>query len=119
VVKIKVLQEETAMADSVTSEQLYEHLQAVIRDTEALLQATASFAGDKAEQARDRASESLASAKERLSDMQDDVLDSARDYVKTGRKYVRENPWQSVGVAAGIGLLVGIVLLGTAFSRRE
>jgi ElaB/YqjD/DUF883 family membrane-anchored ribosome-binding protein len=107
------------MADPVTTEQLYEHLQAVIRDAEALLQATASFAGDKAEEARARASETLRSAKERLSDVPDDVLDSARDYVRQGRRYVRDNPWQAIGVAAGIGLLLGALLLGSAYNRRD
>jgi ElaB/YqjD/DUF883 family membrane-anchored ribosome-binding protein len=107
------------MTDPVTSEQLYEHLQAVMRDCEALLQATASYAGDKADQARSKASDSLRAAKERLSDVQDDVLDRSRDYVKQGQKYVRDNPWQSVGVAAGIGLLLGVLLASTSFSRQD
>lgn len=107
------------MAKRVTSEDLYEHLQDVIRDTEALLQATASYAGDQAQQARDKAGDSLRAAKERLSEVQDDVADRTRDYMKQGDQYVRDNPWQSVGLAAGIGLLVGALLLGTLSSRRD
>ena len=107
------------MTDPVTSEQLYEHLQAVIRDCEALLQATASYAGDKADLARAKATESLRAAKERLSDVQEDVMDRTRDYVKQGQKYVRDNPWQSVGLAAGIGLLVGALLLSKSFNRQD
>ena len=107
------------MTDSVTSEQLYEHLQAVIRDTEALLQATASYAGDKADQARAKASETLRAAKARAAQMHDEVVDRAGDYVKQGQQYVRDNPWQSIGLAAGIGLLVGALLIGTSFNRRE
>jgi ElaB/YqjD/DUF883 family membrane-anchored ribosome-binding protein len=108
---------DNAMADQVTSEQLYEHLQAVIRDTEALLQATASYAGDKADQARAQAKETLRSAKERVADMQDEVVDRTRDYLRQGQQYVRDNPWQSIGIAAGVGLLVGVLLLSTSFSR--
>jgi ElaB/YqjD/DUF883 family membrane-anchored ribosome-binding protein len=107
------------MAKRVTPEDLYEHLQDVIRDTEALLQATASYAGDKADQARGKAADSLRAAKERLSGMQDDVMDRTRDYVKQGDQYVRDNPWQSVGMAAGLGLLVGVLLLGTLSSGRR
>lgn len=114
------------MTDPVTSEQLYEHLRAVIRDSEALLQATASYAGDKADLARAKAADSLRAAKERLSeakerlaDVQDDVMDRTRDYVKQGQKYVRDNPWQSVGLAAGIGILVGVLLLSTSFNRQD
>jgi ElaB/YqjD/DUF883 family membrane-anchored ribosome-binding protein len=107
------------MTDPVTAEMLHDHLRAVIRDTEALLHATASFAGDKAEQARAKASDSLRAAKERLSDVQDDVVHRTRDYVSQGQKYVRDNPWQSVGLAAGIGLLVGVLLIGSTFNRRD
>jgi ElaB/YqjD/DUF883 family membrane-anchored ribosome-binding protein len=108
------------MADEqITSEDLYEHLQAVIRDTEALLQATASYAGDKAEHARTKAGDTLRAAKERLGDMQDDVVDRTRDYMKQGQQYVRDNPWQSIGVAAGVGLLIGMLLIGTSFGRRD
>lgn len=107
------------MAKKVTPDDLYEHLQDVIRDTEALLSATASYAGDKAEQAREKAGDSLRAAKERLSGMQDDVVDRTRDYIKQGDQYVRDNPWQSVGLAAGLGLLLGVLLLGTISSRRD
>ena len=101
------------MADSVTSEDLYEQLQTVIRETEALLQASASYAGDKVGQTRERAGETLRSAKARLADMQEDLSDRADDYFKTGRRYVRSNPWQSVGIAAGIGLVLGALLIGS------
>lgn len=107
------------MAEKVTPQDLYQHLQDVIRDTEALLQATASYAGDKADQARTRAGESLRAAKVRLSEMQDDVMDRTRDYVKQSDQYVRDNPWQSVGLAAGLGLLLGALLIGTLASRRD
>jgi ElaB/YqjD/DUF883 family membrane-anchored ribosome-binding protein len=105
------------MTDSVTSEQLYEQLQAVIRETETLLQATATYAGDKVGQTRERANETLRAAKERLSDMQDNLSERAGDYVKYGRRYVRSNPWQSVGIAAGVGLLLGALIIGTTFDR--
>jgi ElaB/YqjD/DUF883 family membrane-anchored ribosome-binding protein len=107
------------MSERVTSEDLYQHLQAIIRDTEALMQATASFAGDKAEQARAKAGDSLRAAKERIGNVQDDMTERAQDYLRQGQQYVRDNPWQSIGVAAGIGLLVGALLLGSLTSRRD
>ena len=56
----------SSMTDPVDAGQLYEHLQAVIRDSEALLKASASYAGDKIDVAKVQAAETLASAKERL-----------------------------------------------------
>jgi ElaB/YqjD/DUF883 family membrane-anchored ribosome-binding protein len=107
------------MAERVTPDDLYEHLQAVIRDTEALLQATASYAGDSADQARAKAGDTLRVAKERIAGVQDDVAARARDYLQQGQQYVRDNPWQSIGLAAGIGVLVGALLLGSLSSRRD
>jgi ElaB/YqjD/DUF883 family membrane-anchored ribosome-binding protein len=111
--------EETAMKsrkkssrnEPVDTEQLYEHLQAVIRDSEALLKASASYAGDKIDVAKAQAAETLANAKERLSDVQDGLLEQGRDYAMQGDQYVRDNPWQSVGFAALAGFVFGALLL--------
>ena len=93
------------------AEQLYEHLQAVIRDSDALLKASASYAGDKIDQAKTQASETLAAAKERLADVQQGIVGQTREYAQRGDEYVRENPWQSVGFAALAGFVVGALLL--------
>src|ERR1700683_3664475 len=93
----------SAMNDPVDAAQLYEHLQAVIRDSEALLKATAAYAGDKVEGARAQVQASLQSAKERLAGVQDTVISQARDFVSTGTDYVSDNPWKSVGIAAAVG----------------
>ena len=82
-----------------TANNLMDDLRAVIADAEELLRATADQAGPRVQDARERAEESLRSARERLEG--------------TGRRLdaqVREHPWAAVGVAAGIGLIVGILL---------
>jgi ElaB/YqjD/DUF883 family membrane-anchored ribosome-binding protein len=95
----------------VDSDQLYEHLQAVIRDSDALLKASASYAGDKIDEAKAQATESLAAARERLAEVQNGLTDQTREYAERGDQYVRENPWQSVGFAALAGFVLGAVLL--------
>jgi len=74
-------------------------LKAVIADAEELLRATASDAGPKIQEVRERAEESLRIAREHLKGAGAE-LDSK----------VRENPWAAVGIAAGVGLIVGILL---------
>jgi ElaB/YqjD/DUF883 family membrane-anchored ribosome-binding protein len=101
----------SSMTDPVDAEQLYEHLQAVIRDSEALLKASASYAGDKIDVAKAQAAETLASAKERLAEVQDSMLSQGRDYALKGDQYVRDNPWQSVGFAALAGFVFGALLM--------
>jgi ElaB/YqjD/DUF883 family membrane-anchored ribosome-binding protein len=101
----------SALTEPVDTDQLYEHLQAVIRDSEALLKASASYAGDKIDLAKSQAAETLAAAKERLADVQEGLLGQTREYVQKGDQYVRDNPWQSVGFAALAGFVLGALLL--------
>jgi ElaB/YqjD/DUF883 family membrane-anchored ribosome-binding protein len=98
------------VADKVTADQLIEDLHAVIRDAEGLLGATASQAGEKVAAARARAEESVREAKARLSGVEDELLKGARVLAEDAEQYVRANPWQSVGIAAGVGLALGLLL---------
>ena len=99
----------TANAE-VTTDQLLADLKTVMNDAEALLRATSTQTGEKIQEVRARAEESLRQAKERLSSLEDEALRRAREVADATDEYVRENPWQSVGIAAGVGLLVGLLL---------
>jgi ElaB/YqjD/DUF883 family membrane-anchored ribosome-binding protein len=94
----------------VTTDQLLADLKTVMNDAEALLRATSSQTGEKIQEVRARAEQSLRQAKERLSSIEDEALRRAREVADATDEYVRENPWQSVGIAAGVGLLVGLLL---------
>jgi len=98
------------MSDQATFNKLREDLQTVAKDVEALLKATASEAGDKIHEARERAAESLRQAKERLQDSEEGALKSAREAVDKATSYVKENPWQSLGIVAAVGVIVGMLL---------
>ena len=78
---------------------LMDALRALMADAEELLRATAGEAAPKVQEARERAEETLRNARERLEGV-GGQLDQK----------VREHPWAAVGVAAGIGLLVGVLL---------
>ena len=94
----------------VTTDQLLTDLKTVMNDAEALLRATSSQTGEKIQEVRARAEESLRQAKQRLSSIEDEALRRAREVADATDEYVRDNPWQSVGIAAGVGLLVGLLL---------
>jgi ElaB/YqjD/DUF883 family membrane-anchored ribosome-binding protein len=94
----------------VTTDQLVQDLKTVMRDAEALIKATSSQTGEKVQEVRARAEESLRQAKVRLSEIEDEAMRRAREVAGATEEYVRENPWQSVGVAAGIGLLLGLLI---------
>lgn len=81
-------------------------------DARALMTATADVAGDKVNDARKRLAAALDSAK----DMAACVRDKAVAGAKVADQKVRENPYQAIGVAVGLGVLVGY-LLGRRCSR--
>lgn len=102
------------MTAEVTTEKLFADLQAVVRDAEALLKATAGLAGDKVQEVRTRAEDTIKQARSRIDAVEDDAIKRAKEMAGVADGYVRENPWQAVGVAAGVGLLLGLLL-----SRRS
>lgn len=81
------------------TDRLRQELYAVIGDVEELLKASAGQSGERIENIRAHAEESVRVARERLKD-------AAREM--NGR--VRKNPWAAVGIAAGIGLVAGVLL---------
>lgn len=99
-----------AAPNEVTTDQLLDDLKTVMNDAEALLRATSAQTGEKIQEVRARAEESLRQAKARLSSIEDEAVRRAREVADATDEYVRENPWQSVGIAAGVGLLLGLLL---------
>ncbi len=101
---------DAATGAEITTDQLLADLKTVMNDAEALLRATSTQTGEKIQEVRARAEESLRQAKQRLSSIEDEALRRAREVADATDEYVRENPWQSVGIAAGVGLLLGLLL---------
>ncbi|WP_422416631.1 DUF883 family protein [Pseudomonas sp. GZD-222] len=83
--------------------------QALVRDTEKLLEHTASLAGDQADELRGQIHDSLLRARETLQLTQDSVRERGEAAVSATEEYVQSNPWQSVGIAAGVGFLIGLL----------
>lgn len=99
----------TEMND-VNKEKLIADFKVVVADTEELLRATASQAGDKAADLRARIQTHLADAKNRLADAEAAVVDKAKLVGRATDDYVNDNPWRSVGIAAGVGLIIGLLI---------
>ena len=89
-----------------STDKLTHDLRAVIGDAEELLKATAGQSGERIEKVRARAEESVRVARERLQAAGEDVRDAAREL--NGR--VHDNPWTAVGIAAGVGVIAGLIL---------
>lgn len=92
---------------------LVEDFTTVLEDAQALLKHAAGDAGKGYTDARARLEESVKRARERIGSSQEAVLESAREAGRSADGYVREHPWESIAVAAGVGVLVGML-----FTRR-
>jgi ElaB/YqjD/DUF883 family membrane-anchored ribosome-binding protein len=94
----------------VNTDQLVSDLKTVMQDAEALLKATSTLTGEKIQEVRARAQESLRVAQTRLTEVEEEAMRRAREIAEAADEYVHENPWQSVGIAAGIGLVLGLLI---------
>jgi ElaB/YqjD/DUF883 family membrane-anchored ribosome-binding protein len=96
--------------NAVSKEKLVQDLKMVIADAEDLLRATASQAGEKAAAAREKIEHSLHRAKLKLSEVEDAILDRSREAARATDEYVHDHPWRAVGIAAGIGFVIGMLI---------
>jgi ElaB/YqjD/DUF883 family membrane-anchored ribosome-binding protein len=95
---------------AITKEKLVEDLKTVISDAEELLRATASQAGEKVTAARQKVEDSLHRAKSELAGVGDEIIDKGVEAARATDEYVRDHPWHAVGIAVGIGLIIGLLI---------
>jgi len=101
------------MAEQFTTankDKLVSDLKVVISDTEELLRATAGAAGEKVGDLRERLGVRLRDAKERLVDLEVAVIDKTKAAARATDDFVHEEPWKAVGVAAAVGLALGVLI---------
>jgi ElaB/YqjD/DUF883 family membrane-anchored ribosome-binding protein len=98
------------MDDDRSTEKLMGDLKALIGDAEELLKATASQAGEKVAAARQKIEQSLIEGKKALADAEKIVIERSKEYADIADDYIRENPWSAVGIAAGVGLILGLLM---------
>jgi ElaB/YqjD/DUF883 family membrane-anchored ribosome-binding protein len=83
-------------------------------DARALMAATADVAGDKVSEARKRLAAALESSKEIYGRVRDKAVEKAKVVDET----VHEHPYQAMGIALGVGILLG-VLVTRRYSRSD
>ncbi|MBU3541391.1 YqjD family protein [Polynucleobacter sp. UB-Tiil-W10] len=92
------------------AEQLIGEFKSLMADAEALIKATEDHPGAAISSIRNKALETLAGAKESLSDVEGKLLDKAKSAADSADDFVHRSPWEAVGVAAGLGLLIGLFI---------
>jgi ElaB/YqjD/DUF883 family membrane-anchored ribosome-binding protein len=98
------------MDGETTKDRLVTDLKSLIGDAEELLKATTSQAGEKIAVARQRIEQSLIEGRKALADAEKVVIKKSKECAEIADDYVRENPWSAVGIAAGVGVLLGLLI---------
>ena len=103
----------------VTREKVYDDVKVLVKDVQELLKATTSVVGDKANEARSRVQDHLKTVQDKLGDHYETVRTKGQEAFTTTDGYVRDNPWNAVGIAAGVGFILGIGFSAGVFLRRR
>jgi ElaB/YqjD/DUF883 family membrane-anchored ribosome-binding protein len=99
------------MSDTTQAKQkLAADFRAVMDDIDALMTATTNKADGEARALRARIQEQLTGAKEKLLDAQHEAVQRAKDAAVATDDYVHAKPWQAIGVAAAVGLALGVLI---------
>lgn len=91
-------------------DKLVADLKVVVADAEELLAATAHQTGERVAELRERMQENLRAARHKLADAEDAIRAKTREVAKATDHYVHEHPWKSIGIAAGAGLIIGLLI---------
>lgn len=92
------------------SENLISDFKALMADAEDLIKATASHDDGALGVIRSKALDTLNNAKESLSSVEGTMTEKAKVVADRADDFVHRNPWEAVGVAAGLGLLIGLFI---------
>jgi ElaB/YqjD/DUF883 family membrane-anchored ribosome-binding protein len=100
------------MSDSTeqSRSKLVDEFSAVVSEAEDMLKRAANETGDKAKDLRSQVEAKLLTAKLRLQELQGQAVDRAKETARATDDFVHDHPWQAIGVAAAVGVVVGLLM---------
>ncbi|WP_429364363.1 DUF883 family protein [Paraburkholderia sp. GAS32] len=93
----------------INKERAMSDLKTILADAEDLLKQAANVTSERASELRETALARLTQAKEKAAGVQVIVVEKSRKAAHATDDYVHEQPWTFVGIAAGVGVLVGLL----------
>lgn len=107
----------TTTSTQASKDKLLHDFNEVITDTEQLLKSVAATGGEKGQALRANVEQNLKAARERLQELEASALERTRAVARKTDEYVHGHPWESIGIAAGLAAVLGIVV-GLLLNRR-
>ena len=96
--------------DRVTKERVTADVNAVLVDAEELLRQAAQTTGEEAKELRGRAQAAIGRARDSLLHIEQRAVAQTKAAAHATDHWVHDHPWTTVGIAAGLALLVGLVM---------
>ena len=93
-----------------TKGKMVDDFKSIVSDADDLLRATAKVSGEGFNLTRAKFEEKIKTAKASLAEAEQIVVDKARQAATATDDYVKGNPWTAVGMAAGVGVLIGFLV---------
>jgi ElaB/YqjD/DUF883 family membrane-anchored ribosome-binding protein len=91
-------------------EKLSSDFRSIMEDVDSLMSATANQADGDIAALRARILDRLDGAKERVIDAQHEAVERAKKAAEATDNFVHDHPWQAVGVAAAVGVAIGVLI---------
>ncbi|MES2019256.1 MAG: DUF883 family protein [Pseudomonadota bacterium] len=85
-------------------------IKTLVKDAQTLLTAAAALTGEKADEMRGRGMALLDTALGKATQVQGQAIVKGKELAHSADVYVKDNPWRTIAAAAGVGLLVGVIL---------
>jgi ElaB/YqjD/DUF883 family membrane-anchored ribosome-binding protein len=101
---------DAADTNEVAKGKVMHDLKEVIAGAEELLRVTASNAGAEYAATRQKLERSMHTARNELDRLEHAALLRAKHAARATDMYVHDHPWQSIGVGAALGLVLGVLI---------
>ena len=100
----------TTSADQTARDRLAQSLQQMVDEAEQLLKNAQRTGSEQFDAARDKFEATLRSAKEDLTSLEEAAIYNAKRAARTADHAVHEHPYTAMGITAGIGVLIGMLI---------
>ena len=85
-------------------------MKTLVKDAQELFREATLATGEKADELRNKGLVMLDAAMEKAQEIQAVAVEKGKVAAQTTDDFVHENPWKAVGIAAGVGLVVGLLI---------
>lgn len=95
---------------SQSTDTLKRDIQTLIDDAQILFHDASELTGDSADELRRKGSSLLRQAFDNLRTFEQTAMARGRQLANDTDRYVHEKPWVAVGLSAGVGILIGLLI---------